>query len=575
MKRTLSSAAIALSLTLAPTIGCSKKDENSTAQKAASLDATQPLLNDPLLKKLPASTAGFVVFDFTGDGYQQFKNSPWGKEAHGLSAIKAAVDEMKANGVDDDQAKLAETALQSVQKLGLVSADGTSQVDKVVARDVSFLEVLKDQPIPFNIGSYAQAASGADLSERIPVLKKLLSDAGMTVTDDTVGPAKGLVAKAQKTEPEDPDLAIYAAATKDLFGISLTRASLEPLFASSETNTLKELQALPEFQKAESSVRGSGAPLSFAFLSVKKLGPALDAIAAEGAENADFKPSEAPISAVALAQGFSGQMVTLASVATSPSTDSQKNFVTAFENSSLPTNAFKVPGDTAFSLSLDARLLSKLESFTKTLSDPSAGAILNQIKSVQGLTFGVRPGDGTSPLPDIFVSIESSARDSVASSVESGLGLGMMAAGQQLQWLSKDISGSPTRYFMTMLGVGVYVSSPKNGNTLLIANSEKMISDSVAASTGESSLDSVMPKVLRDRMVPSTVGALYLNFPRIAAVVDSVKGTVGMMLGTNDDLDQSLNSAKLKGLGIGLGSISYADGVFRLQSTFERTDISK
>ena len=84
-----------------------------------------------------------------------------------------------------------------------------------------------------------------------------------------------------------------------------------------------------------------------------------------------------------------------------------------------------------------------------------------------------------------------------------------------------------------------------------------------------------MPTGLRERMAPSTVGSLYLNFVQLANVLESVKGTLAMMLGSTDEMDKAIDSAKLKKLGIGFGSLSYADGVFRIQSTFERSDQTK
>jgi hypothetical protein len=71
-------------------------------------------------------------------------------------------------------------------------------------------------------------------------------------------------------------------------------------------------------------------------------------------------------------------------------------------------------------------------------------------------------------------------------------------------------------------------------------------------------------------MAPSTVGSLYLNFVQLGNVLDSVKGTLAMVMGPTEELDNALDSSKLKKLGVGFGSLSYADGVFRVQSTFER-----
>jgi hypothetical protein len=148
----------------------------------------------------------------------------------------------------------------------------------------------------------------------------------------------------------------------------------------------------------------------------------------------------------------------------------------------------------------------------------------------------------------------------------------MMATGQQLQWNSKEISGAPTRYLMTPLGVGVYVSSPKSSNTLVVASSERAVQDIANSNGGGASLDSVMPQALRNRVAASSTGSLYLNFVQLGSVVDAVKGTVASMMGPNPELDQALDSEQLRKLGVGIGSLSYANGVFKIQSAFERGD---
>ena len=62
----VSGTLLTASLVTAPLIGCSKKEGDVATPKVL----TSPLLTDSLLKKLPSSTAGFVMFDFAGDGYQ-------------------------------------------------------------------------------------------------------------------------------------------------------------------------------------------------------------------------------------------------------------------------------------------------------------------------------------------------------------------------------------------------------------------------------------------------------------------------------------------------------------------------
>jgi hypothetical protein len=564
--KTLLKTAIPLLLVVSGATSCSKKDGAGEASTKAAV-LTHSLLDEDLLKEIPNATAGFVVMDFAGEGYKKFKESPWANDVQGLSAIKAAVEELESQGASDDQVKLARTILDSLQKLGLVSPDGKAQVEKVFSKSVGFVETRAGEQVPVSFGVFLSAAAGTNLGDRLPVLKQIATDAGLTVADETFGAARGFSASLPKgPEGDSLPLALYVAATPERLGLTLSKSSLEPLFTDASTKGLETLRALPEFKKAEEAVRASEPPLSFAFVSLKSLSPALESLN-EGSEpesKIDFKQN--PLEAIAINQGFSGQMVTLAGVAVSPVTETQKTVISAFANSSLPGSAFKLPTKTAFSLSLDAKVLGKLESVFKSLPDPSVAVAVEQLKNIQGITLGLRPGDGTSPAPDLFISLESASRDQVASVVQDGLGMGMMAAGQQAQWLSKEIDGSPTKYFMTMIGVGVYVSSPKGTNTVLVGTSEGVIKDALTSAPAQS----VETKLTQSRLAPASIGALYLNFDQLATLIDSVKSTVAMFAGPNPELDKALDTSKLKTFGVGVGSLSYADGVFKLQSSFER-----
>ena len=564
--KNLLTLALPLALVVTSITSCSKK-ENSGDSATKGAVTSQSLLDEALLQEIPDSTGGFIVMDFDGDGYKKFKESPWANDVQGLNAFKAAVDELESQGASEDQIKLARTILDSLQKLGLVSQDGKAQVEKVFSKSVGFVETRAGEQVPVGFGLFLSAAPASNLAERLPVLKQIITDAGFTVADETFGSAKGFSASLPKTEDgEVIPLALYVAATPQRLGLTLSKSSLEPLFSDASTKGLANLRALPEFKRAEEAVRSSEPPLSFAFVSLKALTPALESLN-EGSDpesKIDFKQS--PLEAIAINQGFSGQMVTLAGLAVSPVTETQKAVISAFTNSSLPGSAFKLPAKTAFSLSLDAKVIGKLESVLKSLPDPSVGVAVEQLKNIQGLTLGLRPGDGSSPAPDLFISLESTSRDQVATVVQDGLGMGMMAAGQQAQWLSKDIEGSPTKYFMTMIGVGVYVSSPKGSNTVLVGTSEGVIKDALSSPPAQS----VETKLTQSRLAPASIGALYLNFDQLATLIDSVKSTIAMFAGPNPELDKALDTSRIKTFGVGVGSLSYADGVFKLQSSFER-----
>lgn len=566
--KTLLKAFVTISLLTSSLIGCSKKEGDSASQQKA---ASTTIFDEPLLQKLPNTTVGFAVLDFAGESYKKWAASPWASDVKGLSALKSAVDELEANDATKDQAKVARTLLDSLQKLGLIAPDGKSLADKVLSSAVVYASTQKDAELPADLGVFVRAAAGASIGDKVATLRQILTDAGLKVTDEKIGDASGFVAKMPTSEEDQINLSLHVAGTQDKLGLAFSKGALEGLFGSNATTGLANLRAMPEFTKAEETVRSPDAPLTFAFLSVKSLAPLFDE--QDGQDGEDLSIKDSPVSALAVSQSYTAQMITLAGIVVSPTNEIQKSVLAAFEGSGLPAAAFKLPADTAVSLSLDARILGKLESVLKGMDDPSAAMAVEQLKNVQGVTLGLRSSDGSSPVPDIYLAIDSSARDQVASSVEAGVGLGMMAAGQQAQWLSKDISGNPTRYILTPLGVGVYVSSPKNSTSLVVASSERAVRDLSSAAGSGSSLDTSMSPSLRERVVStSTAGSLYLNFIQLGNLMDSVKSTMASMMGPNPELDQALDSAQLKRLGIGLGSLSYANGVFKIQSVVERVE---
>lgn len=539
------------------TVGCSK-DSPPAAPKVES-----SILGEALLTKLPTSTAGFVVFDLSGDAWKNLKASPWAESMNGLNSLTASIDKLKESGAGQDEVKLAETALSALQKLGLISADGKSTADQVISKGVAFFGP-KQGPVPVDAGVYLSGAPSTDLKEKLSVLKALLKDSDLRITDEKVGEADGF--KAAPAELEGQELGLYVAATKTELGLSLSKQTLEPLFSAAKTPTLENLRNLPEFKKAEEAVRSTEAPLSFGFVSVAQLMPLL-----EQAKDEDFNPKDLPLESVALFAGFSKQYVSHLAVAVAPRNDDQRKILAAFEGATLPATSLKLPKDAAFSLSLSTSMVTKLDGATQSLDEASVVTKMPLVKEIRGVTLGARASDGGSPFPDIFLAIDTDKPSETSTSLEQLISLGLMSAGQETKWQSKSISGTPTRYFTSIIGAGVYMAPIEGSNSVLLGTSEKAITDLLATSSDASKgFTSTLSSGLQARVPKSSLGLFYINFPQVANVMDSVKGSLGMLTGGgNSDLDQAFNSAKVRTLGVTLGDVSYVDGVFKLQSAIE------
>jgi hypothetical protein len=126
--------------------------------------------------------------------------------------------------------------------------------------------------------------------------------------------------------------------------------------------------------------------------------------------------------------------------------------------------------------------------------------------------------------------------------------------------MSKDIAGSPTRYFTTLLGVGLFISKPAGSNSVLVTSSERAVKDILNVSSGA-------PKLQPASVSANKTGSLYLNFTEVANVLDSVKSSLAMFTGGASDIDKTLDSAKFRKMGVSSSTLGYQDGVFVIEST--------
>jgi hypothetical protein len=116
------------------------------------------------------------------------------------------------------------------------------------------------------------------------------------------------------------------------------------------------------------------------------------------------------------------------------------------------------------------------------------------------------------------------------------------------------------------------MTAPKNSQTILIGTSEKALSDMVTTAADTSkAIEGGLSNTLKTRVPASSLGLFYVNFPLVANVIDTVKGSLGMFTGGSSEIDQAFDSAYVSSLGSSLGDISYTDGVLKLQSAFEAT----
>jgi hypothetical protein len=556
MKFNRSGIGLALVVAVSLFIGCSKD------YKLTSGSSGNQLLVDPLLLKLPTSAAGFAIFDLGGEGYKLFRKSPYGKTANAKEVFEGIQSKLADAGISVEIQQISQKLFDACGTMGLVSSDGTYTPEKVLRRTVFFAGPSNDQNQPLDFGVFSQAATGVDLTKQFKILRTTLEDSGLETTTTNIAGGEGFSASLKEAKAH-----IYFGANASVFGASLSQPAIEGLLSKTNTTTLSTIQALPEYNRTVAKMPGTTQPLMFAFASLNRLEPLLETIAKQD-ETAQFKPKELALEAIAVQSSFPNEYVHNVGLAVTPRTDSQTKLVKALESSTLPAGATQLPNDTAFALSLDPRFLRSLDSVMNDLKSSGNSNVAQQLELVQGITVGLRNNSAGAPIPDVLMSIDSSNRESLNTSIESSLSSLLSVVGQAASWQTKEIAGSPTRFFSTLIGAGVYMSTPKGSNTLMLGTSEGIIKDLAASRSGQGqNFLTSFPAAVKDQLTSANIGLVYLNFGRIADVLDSVKSTLAMFTGGNSELNDLLNAANIRSWGLAAGGISYAPGAVMINAS--------
>jgi hypothetical protein len=537
-------------------VGCSKDKGVSGGR------LRNQLLVDPLLLKLPASTAAFAIFDLDGESYKLFKNSPYAKTANARDVLESIQEKLAAVGASKEALEMAQNLFDACGKMGLVSAEGVYTPEKVVRRTVFFASPASNQKLPLDFGLFSQAAKGVDLTQQLKTLRVALQEAGVETTAVNIAGGEGFSATIQNAEAR-----LYFGANPAVLGASISQTAVEGLLSKNNTTTLSALQELPEYKRAVTAMPAAPGPLAFAFTSVNRFGPLLESLAALD-ESGQFNPKDLPLEAVAVQSSFAEEYAHNIGLAITPRSESQTKIIKALESSALPSSATKLPSDTAVALSLDPRFIQSLDSFMNEVKNSTNSAFAQQLEFIRGITIGIRNNAGGAPIPDVLMSIDSSNRETLNSSIESSLGSLLATVGQAASWQTKEVAGNPTRFFSTLIGAGVYMSAPKSSNTLMLGTSEGVIKDLAASQSGQgANVLSGLSSNSKGQLTSANVALLYLNFTRIADVVDSIKGTLAMFTGGNSELNDLLNAANIRAWGVATGNISYAPGAMLINAS--------
>jgi hypothetical protein len=543
---------------LLPCSGCSKKKQESSTNVATE----NQLVNETLLGKLPESTAGFAIFNLTGDGYSRLKASPFARTKNARELFEQIKEKARAGGADEPLLQVAQKIFDASVKLGMVSDDGTYTPERVVQRTILFAGPSRGGEQAPEVGLFARAAQNVDLAQQLLTLQKILTESGMKPTRIPASSGEIISVGA-----DNVPVRVFLGANKEVFGASTSQSTIELLLSDKSTPTLQTLRALPEYQRATSQLTKTDAPLVFGFASVSRFLPLLER-AAKHSNNEEINLKELPIEGIAVANNFPKEYSHSIAVAVSPRNESQSKILKALEASALSPKTSDFPSDTAITFAVDPRSLQAADELLQQIQASGNPALAKQLENIRSFAVGIRNNASGAPIPDLLMSIETQNREALQASIESSLSTALSSTGLAAPWQTKDIAGNPTRFFQTLVGAGLYISSPKGTNTLVMGSSELAVKDLAASQSAQSlALVKSLPASARDTLTSANVALVYLNFSRIADVMDSIRNTLAMFTGGNSELNQILNSAQIRSWGsTAAGSVSYKPGALVINS---------
>lgn len=554
-------ATLSLTLCAIAATGCKGKSSDSVVATKTSAQ----LSDDPLLKKIPNSTAMFGVQDFGGEGYKLFTQSAYGNTKNAKESLNDLVEKIKDVGAGDELINLSKKIVDAATQLGLISAEGAYTFEKVISRAAFFVGPASSGTLPVEAGLFIRGANGVKLVEKLGTLRGSLTSPDLQLADESVANSLKSFSVSFKNVP----VKVYFAATDELFGASFEKANLEGLFAAADTNTIDTLRGLPEYKQATKTIGIPEKPVSFLFLSMPRFKPTLELISKSNQDN-KLNTAEIPVDGVAVQSSFPKQYTHNVGLAVSAKNDEQTKVLAALEGSALSPASLKLPNETALSVALDTKFMRKLEPMIRSIEESAPAGIAEQAKKLESLTLGLRNNAAGSPIPDIFLMMESSSREELKSLLESTLGSSMSLLGQNASWQTKDIDGNQAKYFTTLVGAGVYMSAPTGSNNLVIGSSESALKDLLSAQSNRTAgIVSSMPEGLKTQVGSANLAAFYFNFKKVADVVNSVKNTLAMFTGGNSELNELLNSADIASWGFAAGGVSYSPGTLSINSSFD------
>lgn len=543
---------------------CTKKEESATT----SATAKGGLLDSELLGKLPVASLGFFIWDTGSEAYRRFKASPYGEQ--GLNQILEAV-----KGQSDSEVKTAYLSVLGVlTKSGLISTEEKS-IEEPVKQGLAFVEYAAPAQLP-SLGVYLAGKQGVNMQDKLASISSAFQGEGFTVQQKDVSGVKGLVVAVPETMRSDIPLEqFFVGANPSHLAVSTSESTVGRLFGSPTDSGFDKLKASPDFGRTTSKLSTVGGQIGFAYLDVEKV---ISAIDQSPLKNADAKTAEElksfPIGALALTQAMGETPSGVLTVTLNPKNEEQKKVLSNLATAGKGDLIEKSPASLMFFVSIDGNVLvnAKNAALASVPSEEVAPFkdVIDLVDSLKSVGVGVKDAGAGSPFPEVLLMFQSSNASLLRDKIQEQLKLAVSSAGLPLAgWQEKDVNGVKVSYTMTPLGVGIYIGT--TDDRLIVASSETALSDFVASGKGSNALAgslSASSKQLVSAPVP--IITVYSNFEKLAAMMESMQGTMAMFTGGQASAQTQSMIDQWKKLGSVIAAIDYEGGVLRMRAGYDQ-----
>ena len=446
-------------------IGCSKDDSSSSSStssgffsffKSKSSSTNSILENNPLVKKIGYDSPIFAVWDTTNKEYKDLMKK------HPTAAA--------ANNMIESMAKNDASLKRYFDILKKIYNTDKFDFESCVSKGVFFIDEISKNSFP--VAMYTQLERKLNDKEVYNTIREFAKENKLTYEDVNI---KGNNAVSiNLADKDNVDMTVYFLVKGDGLAISnqtnLIERYLDDKYDSNYINKLLKEDAT--FSKSyKQSLKDGSVSFGFAALVL----------------NSKFLPehkiqeeiAKLPVKNLVLNQAFDGDdemLVTRVAGYYTPQTDEQKKLANIFNSANHVDAPSTLPRDTMFSLTINMNLIKSLIKEFNLEKDFGPYMYLLNMDNINLLLQGPQ----ASMFPSIaIIGNKVADSDKIVSDIKSSIANTKGALPIPLNaWQKKQISSLDTEYLMTPFGVGVFLS--KNGDDLIVASGESLVSDIVS-----------------------------------------------------------------------------------------------